>query len=198
MEHTGYQPLAPGCKVPFEVVQARRFELVDANGVPLGGIGWSDEGNLGFSLTTQDGRMRTQIQLVIDAKGCGLALADEAGRPRLELRVTGKGDCALITIKDAEGNPRLALGLNEHNHVAVSEWNAEGEEVRFLRRLHRPFSELSEEELSDRLLPLAEADNKAEFLRVAEELLGCHSTKALEAGWVAAVETLKMAREAEA
>ena len=175
-----YKPLVPGCKVPFHIVQANRFELVDTSGRICGGLGFSDQGNPTITLTEDRGNsLRPRVELTLDHEGPALALMDGRGKGRVVMRVGNEGTCGLV-FKDERGTPRMVFGIDEHGVPLASILTKTGGVLRFMKRA---FQVPARAELEKLLHPLVEAGKKAEFLAVVSDRLDVQDTQEATSLW---------------
>jgi hypothetical protein len=84
----------------FEVLRARRIEVVDAAGRMRIGLGVRSDGLPGLTLRDAAGRVR--VGLVVLPEGTGLNLSDAAGRTRATLAVHPDGSPRFLLL-DATG-----------------------------------------------------------------------------------------------
>lgn len=105
-----YDPLCKGA-VPFDVVQAHRFELVDQDGRIRGGLGFTDDGDPALLLCEyRDGRRVIRVELRLADEGPRFRLFNAEGEARAMLALAD--DEVGLTFTDAQGQS-LLLGLNE-------------------------------------------------------------------------------------
>ena len=86
------------------VLQAQRFELVDANGAVLARLGVESDGRQGLSVLDPTGQVRTSIGLA--PNGSSTVVLRDFQSPRLGLSTNVDGSAALI-ILDQGGQPRV-------------------------------------------------------------------------------------------
>jgi hypothetical protein len=154
-----YQPFAPGA-ARFDVVQARRFELVDAAGQIRGGLGFTDDGDP-MLLLCDGPKLTMRAKLTLDQKkGAMLQLGDRKGRPQITLAVGNDSPVTGIVIADARQAPRLLLGINENNVVVTGLYDSTGRQIEVLKRFKRK----SPGATPPPLTALAKAGKKREFI----------------------------------
>lgn len=105
-----YDPLCKGA-VPFDVVQARRFELVDRRGRTRGGLGFTDDGDPALLLfENRAGRRIVRTELRLAEEGPRFRLFNAEGEARAMVALAD--DEVGLTLIDARGQS-LLLGLDE-------------------------------------------------------------------------------------
>lgn len=128
-----YKPLSPGCKVPFHVVQAHRFELVDGQGRIRGGLGFTDAGDPTVMLVDAPGTkgermLRVRAELRLDHEGPVLLFTDARRTHRLTIGLKEK--MVGICFWDAPGQPRLMLGVDPKLGVVCEAFTKQGASLR--------------------------------------------------------------------
>ncbi len=104
-----YTSVAPG-PAPFDILQARRFELVDETGRIRARLGFTDDGDPTLILCDDDGQqLRIRAELRLDAEGPCVVLSDKRGVRRLTLSVKKNGSVGCL-INGSNGTPRLCIG----------------------------------------------------------------------------------------
>lgn len=108
-----YDPIVPGYAVPFDVVQARRFELVDRNGRIRGGFGFTANGSPMVALTEDHGGgVRIRAAMFLDPTGPRISLCDAEGKSRVVLGFLDESGEAVIGWRDGQGKP-FELGFGD-------------------------------------------------------------------------------------
>lgn len=129
--YPSYDPLCKGA-VPFDVVQAHRFELVDRNGQIRGGLGFTDDGDPALLLCEyRDGRrvVRAELRLADEGPRFRLFNADGEARAMLALAddevgltlIDAHGQSLLLGLDEESVTLRLADGRGQHIHLGLEE-----------------------------------------------------------------------------
>lgn len=132
----------------IRIIEAEGFKLVDAAGVPRGGLFTFPDGSVGLALSDKDGKAKAMLHVGAD-KSTILRLTDKDGNARVGLAVepegkiaglvfltpSGKEQAAFRTntngatdlqLYDKGGGPRAALGLAPDGPVALGLFDKDG------------------------------------------------------------------------
>lgn len=172
-----YRPLAGGQAVPFGIVRAHRFELVDRQGRIRGGLGFARDGSPALALFDAEGRPHARAELGLRRDGPSLALTDSRGAVRLLARCTE--EMTALFINDAKGRTRLLLGLDPKGIVRVVSLDGRGEVFPFRQSQGR----LDPDEMERTLRPLVEAGDRDGFARALIERYGICDSQHIGEVW---------------
>jgi hypothetical protein len=102
-----------------EVIQAQRFELVNAQGEVVGALASTDDGP-GLRLYDSNGKARLTVAVEADGPAVTLLAADEKPKARLNLGNDGHPGLALI---DTSGKTRYDLRLRQDERPCMLFWD---------------------------------------------------------------------------
>ncbi|MBU4272302.1 MAG: hypothetical protein KKE86_14320 [Planctomycetes bacterium] len=115
--------MAPAGDAPLEIVTAREFRLVDAQGRLRAKLVTDKEGS-GLVLADEKGQARAS--LAVKEEGPWLVLIDEKGKPAVTI-CDGNGGGGILEVFNPLGNSVVNVQANKENHgmVAVCDHNGE-------------------------------------------------------------------------